>query len=89
MTNSNKKIVKNYFILALIFLAVVLLVWYICKWYTVCNDYKKEIPVIRGTLNYEITESDFEHYILESNFQTEDEATIEIGSIRIQVIPAD
>lgn len=66
MTNSNKKIVKNYFILALIFLAVVLLVWYICKWYTVCNDYKKEIPVIRGTLNYEITESDFEHYILEN-----------------------
>ena len=61
-----KKIVKNYFILALIFLAVVLLVWYICKWYTVCNDYKKEIPVIRGTLNYEITESDFEHYILEN-----------------------
>ena len=31
----------------------------------------------------------FEHYILETNFQTEDEATIEIGSIRIQVIPAD
>ena len=55
MTKSNKKIVKNYFILALIFLAVILLVWYICKWYTVCNDYKKEIPVIRGTLNYEIT----------------------------------
>ena len=66
MTKSNKKIVKNYFILALIFLAVILLVWYICKWYTVCNDYKKEIPVIRGTLNYEITESDFEHYILEN-----------------------
>lgn len=66
MTKENKKTLKNYFILALVFLAVVLLVWYICRWYTVYAEYERETPVIRGTLNYEITVNDFDHYIMEN-----------------------
>ena len=62
----NKKMIKNYFALALIFLAVILLVWYICRWYAVYNEYEKETPIIRGTLNYEINVDDFDNYILEN-----------------------
>lgn len=65
MSEKNKTL-KNYLILALIFLAVILLVWYICRWYTVYAEYERQTPVIRETLNYEITVDDFEHYILEN-----------------------
>ena len=61
-----KKSIKNYIILIAIFGLTILLVWYIAKWYEVRSDYKKETPVIRGTLNYEITSVDFYHYIMEN-----------------------
>lgn len=61
-----KKIpLKNYIIIALIFLATIGLTIYLCKCYGVYNESKTEIPVIRGTLS-EITSDDFEHYILEN-----------------------
>ena len=61
-----KKIpLKNYIIIALIFLVTIGLTIYLCKCYGVYNESKKEIPVIRGTLS-EITSDDFEHYILEN-----------------------
>ncbi len=66
MTKENKKLIKNYFILIIIFLLVVLLVWYICKWYTVYTEYEKETPVIRDTLSYEITVDEIDHFILEN-----------------------
>ena len=56
---------KNYLIIALIFLATIGLTIYLCNCYSVYNEGKKEIPVIRGTLS-EITSEDFEHYILEN-----------------------
>lgn len=56
---------KNYAIIALIFLATIGLTLYLCNCYSVYNEGKKEIPVIRGTLS-EITSEDFEHYILEN-----------------------
>lgn len=56
---------KNYVIIALIFLATIGLTIYLCNCYNVYNEGKKEIPVIRGTLS-EITSDDFEHYILEN-----------------------
>ena len=61
-----KNMTKNYFILFFIILLTVLLVWYICKWYQVYSDYQKETPVIRGTLNYEITGLELDHYIMEN-----------------------
>ena len=66
MEKKQKNLKKNYVILAVIFLSVILLVWYICKWYTVYTEYEKETPVIRGTLSYEITAVDFEHYITDN-----------------------
>ncbi len=62
----NKKSIKNYIILIIIFGLTILLVWYISRWYQVYSDYQKETPVIRGTLNYEITGIDFDHYIMEN-----------------------
>lgn len=66
MENKKDKLLRNYFILFVIFLATILLVWYLCKWYSVYTDYEKETPIIRGTLNYEITSMDFEHYITDN-----------------------
>jgi len=57
---------KNYLILISIFLLTILLVLYISKWYQVYSDYQKETPVIRGTLNYEITNAELDHYIMEN-----------------------
>ena len=66
MNSKKKKPLKNYIILGIIFISVILLVWYFCKWYLVVTDFKKETPIIRGTLNYEITAQDFDSYIMEN-----------------------
>lgn len=66
MEKKKDNLAKNYVILILIFLATILLVWYICKWYSVYTEYEKETPVIRGTLSYEITVADFDHYIMDN-----------------------
>ena len=66
MEKKQKNLIKNYIILILIFLTVILLVWYICKWYTVYTEFEKETPVIRGTLNYEISANDFDPFIMEN-----------------------
>ncbi len=62
----NKKLIKNYVLLFLIFVLVFFAVLYISKWYSVYRDYKLEIPVIRDTLSYEITAQDLDHYIMEN-----------------------
>lgn len=56
---------KNYLIITLIFAIAIGLTLYLCSCYNVYNESQKEIPVIRGTLS-EITNSDFEHYIMEN-----------------------
>lgn len=61
----NKIPLKNYLILLLIFSLTGILVIYLCNCYTVYNESKKEIPVIRDTL-FEITDKELEHYILEN-----------------------
>lgn len=63
--NKDKNLTKNYIILIIIFLVVIGITAYLCSWYRVYDDYKKQTPVIRGTLQ-EITYDDFEHYILEN-----------------------
>ncbi len=62
----DKKLIKNYIILVVIFILVVLLMMYISRWYRVYSEYEKQTPIIRGTLTYEITSNDFEPYIAEN-----------------------
>lgn len=57
--------IKNYVILGIIFIGVLLLLWYFSKWYEVYDDYQKETPVIRGTLS-EITDLELDHYLMEN-----------------------
>ena len=64
--NGSRKGIKNYIILAFIFLAVILLVWYIDRWYQVYSDYQKETPVIREVLSHEITALDLDYYMMEN-----------------------
>ena len=65
-TKANKKGgLKNYLILAAIFLAGIGLTFYLCNLYKVYDEYQKQTPVIRDTLS-EITADELEHYILEN-----------------------
>ena len=56
---------KNYILVGVLFVAVVLLLWYFSKWYQVYNDYQRKTPVIRGTLS-EITDLELDHYLMEN-----------------------
>ena len=56
---------KNYLILAAIFLAGIGVTFYLCNMYKVYDEYQKQTPVIRDTLS-EITYDELEHYILEN-----------------------
>ena len=60
-----KRTLKNYVILGVIIILFVGLVLYLCKWYKVYDEYQKEIPVIRGSLQ-EIVSDDLEYYILDN-----------------------
>lgn len=60
-----KKKVKNYIILVFVVLLFVGLVLYLCKWYKVYDEYQKDIPVIRDSLQ-EIVNEDLEHYLLDN-----------------------
>ena len=64
-SKKEKNLFKNYAILIVIFIAAIGLTAYLCRWYKVYDDYKKQTPVIRGTLQ-EIVYDDLEHYILEN-----------------------
>lgn len=56
---------KNYIILAIIFIVVTLVSLYLSSVYKVYEQSKREIPVIRGTLS-EITTEEVDHYISEN-----------------------
>ena len=65
-TNEKKKGgLKNYLILAAIFLAGIAITFYLCNLYTVYDEYQKQTPVIRDTL-FEITEKELSPYIAEN-----------------------
>lgn len=57
--------VKNYLIIGLIFLVATVVTVYLCNVYSVYQESKLEIPVIRGTLS-EITSEELEHFISEN-----------------------
>jgi hypothetical protein len=56
---------KNYLILAAIIAVCIGLVIYLCVWYHVFDEQKKDIPVIRGTLS-EINSDELDHYVLDN-----------------------
>lgn len=60
-----KNVIHNYIILAVIFVLSMGVVVYLCKLYNVYDEYQKETPVIRGTLQ-EIVDDDLEHYVLDN-----------------------
>ena len=63
---SKRKIgIKNYLILALIFLIAIVITLYLCNVYNVYKESKRQIPVIRGTLS-EITSEELAPYISEN-----------------------
>lgn len=61
---SKKKPAKNYIILSIIYLGVIVLVFYFSKWYQTFREYQKQIPVIRGVLQ-EVDTLEVEHYLQE------------------------
>ena len=60
----NKKL-HNYLILIGIIVVFVLVVFYLCNWYKVYDEYQKQTPVIRGSLQ-EIVPDDLEHYLMDN-----------------------
>ena len=63
--DAQKKGIKNYFILIVIFLVVIFVTLYFCNWYNVYNEYAMETPVIRGTL-FELIPDEIDHYVQEN-----------------------
>lgn len=63
--NTRKVGVKNYLILALIFIAATAVTIYLCSVYNVYQEDKLQVPVIRGTLS-EITSEELDPYISEN-----------------------
>ena len=61
----NKKIVKNYLILLLIFAGVIGVTIYLCRMYNIYQDSKRQIPVIGDTL-VSIKSEELEHYVMET-----------------------
>lgn len=61
---SLKKPLKNYIILIIIFIVSCGFTLYLCEWYNVYNEYKKQTPVMRGTLS-EISYNDLDHYVVD------------------------
>lgn len=66
LNEKEKNYVRNYFLLAILFVGCIALTLYFCKCYQVYQEYQKEIPVIRGSL-LEITKDDLEHYIVDNS----------------------
>lgn len=62
---TEKNYIKNYFILIALFACTCFLTLYLCKWYNVYQDYQKETPVIRGSLQ-EIMSEDLDHYVIDT-----------------------
>ena len=58
---------KNYFILIGIFALFVLIIFYLVDWYDVSEEYRLEIPIIRESINREITSDDLNHYLIENS----------------------
>ena len=56
---------KNYIVLSMLFIGIVMLTGYFCNWYHVYDEYQRQTPIIRGTLS-EITAEEINHYITDN-----------------------
>lgn len=63
--NTDKKRIHNYIVLIIVFALCIGFVLYLCSLYRVYDQYQKETPVIRGSIQ-EIVPDDLEHYILDN-----------------------
>ncbi|MBQ9019326.1 MAG: hypothetical protein IJ097_03315 [Bacilli bacterium] len=64
-TKKEKRKIKNYIILLLLFVASCWLVLYLCQLYRINDAEKKKIPVIDGMI-YEIYSEDLDHYVVDN-----------------------
>ncbi len=56
---------KNYLILGVIYVVVIILVLYLASWYTTYKNYQQEIPVLKDTL-LEVKTDELGHYLQEN-----------------------
>lgn len=63
--NNEKKPLKNYLILLLLFAIGIGITLYLCRWYKVIDQEKKQTPVIRGTLTNELYSNELDAYLVE------------------------
>ena len=61
----NKKSIKNYILLIILFIASIGLILYLCELYKVNKEEQMKTPVIDGAL-LEIYSTDLEHYIMDN-----------------------
>ena len=61
----NKRIVRNYLLLVLLFVGSIVLVLYFCELYKVSDEERKKVPIINGALQ-EIYSNDLEHYVMDN-----------------------
>ena len=66
LLTKKKNYIKNYIILVVLFIVCFGFTLYLCRWYNVYNEYKKETPEIRGTLS-EITYGELDHYVVDNS----------------------
>ena len=60
-----KKTLKNYLILLIVFAVGIGLTLYLCKWYKVIDEEKKQTPVIRGTITNELYPGEVDTFLVE------------------------
>ena len=62
---NKKRSKKNYVILAVIYIAVILVVLYLASWYNTYTEYKREIPVLKHVVSF-ISPEEVDHYLTEN-----------------------
>ena len=62
---NKKRSKKNYVILAVIYIAVILVVLYLASWYNTYTEYKREIPVLKDVVSF-ISPEEVDHYLTEN-----------------------
>lgn len=61
----SKTMFRNYMLLILLFVGMIVMVLYICELYKVSDEERKRVPIIEGSLQ-EIYNDDLEHYIMDN-----------------------
>ncbi len=61
----SKTMFRNYMLLILLFVGMIVMVLYICELYKVSDEERKRVPIIEGALQ-EIYNDDLEHYIMDN-----------------------